>query len=243
MLVDILSDTHCDSRVHTHDDLFKLHYVKDPEVDVCLFAGDAGNGRAWYEGTIAWLQTMYKQVIGVPGNHDYWLGKGQVPLPQMPLEDSMKVYAMGDLLVATATLWTNFRGNPVAQEACRAMLRDFERIGINPQDMVDMHYISRDHLASSKADVWVVHFPPFLQSLHKMYDTPQDIYHNMYFVNVMEKGFAGLDAGERPPLIVHGHTHTPFDYYIDKTRVVCNPIGYVFERSPALSIQPVTIEI
>jgi hypothetical protein len=34
-------------------------------------------------------------------------------------------------------------------------------------------------------------------------------------------------------LWTHGHTHTPFDYMIDQTRIVCNPRGY--EGHEALS--------
>ncbi|RDU95609.1 metallophosphoesterase [Trinickia dinghuensis] len=35
-----------------------------------------------------------------------------------------------------------------------------------------------------------------------------------------------------PPvaLWIHGHTHTPFDYVADGTRIVCNPRGYVDRR-------------
>jgi predicted phosphodiesterase len=32
-------------------------------------------------------------------------------------------------------------------------------------------------------------------------------------------------------LWLHGHTHTPFDYEVNGTRVVCNPRGYPGERS------------
>ena len=31
-------------------------------------------------------------------------------------------------------------------------------------------------------------------------------------------------------LWVHGHTHSPSDYMVGDTRVVCNPLGYPGER-------------
>ncbi len=35
-----------------------------------------------------------------------------------------------------------------------------------------------------------------------------------------------LILDKQPRLWVHGHTHTAFDYFIGKTRVVCEPMGY-----------------
>jgi hypothetical protein len=38
---------------------------------------------------------------------------------------------------------------------------------------------------------------------------------------------------------VHGHTHSPFDYQVGATRIVCNPKGYSGENpnfDPALTI-------
>ena len=30
-------------------------------------------------------------------------------------------------------------------------------------------------------------------------------------------------------LWIHGHTHTAFDYWVQGTRIVCNPRGYAHE--------------
>jgi predicted phosphodiesterase len=32
---------------------------------------------------------------------------------------------------------------------------------------------------------------------------------------------------------IHGHTHTPCQYVVGDTRVICNPIGYPRERATA----------
>ena len=29
-----------------------------------------------------------------------------------------------------------------------------------------------------------------------------------------------------PAIWIHGHTHVAFDYFLGRTRVICNPIGY-----------------
>jgi 3',5'-cyclic AMP phosphodiesterase CpdA len=41
-------------------------------------------------------------------------------------------------------------------------------------------------------------------------------------------------VGEPVSLWIHGHTHTSFDYVANRTRIVCNPRGYVERRSRKL---------
>lgn len=36
---------------------------------------------------------------------------------------------------------------------------------------------------------------------------------------------------EVPVLLIHGHTHASFDYWIRNCRVVCNPRGYMLRRN------------
>lgn len=241
MLIDILSDTHGDSRVSTPEDLHGVYYHKSEEVDLCLFAGDSGNGRWWYDGTIDWLKSMYTDVVGVPGNHDYW-STNRSGLSQIEPLSEVSTHQVNGLSIATATLWTNFRDDPFAEMHCREQLRDFEKIPTTPDLMKQWHQTSRAFLKYSEADIWLVHFPPFLKSLHEKYVHPRYDSVNKYFVNDMERWFIE-EVEHKPKLIVHGHTHTPFDYMVDETRVVCNPIGYVGEVSNAKCITPLTIEI
>jgi predicted phosphodiesterase len=42
-----------------------------------------------------------------------------------------------------------------------------------------------------------------------------------------------LITRHRPQLWIHGHTHDSFDYRLDATRVVCNPMGYPARQSGA----------
>jgi hypothetical protein len=37
----------------------------------------------------------------------------------------------------------------------------------------------------------------------------------------------GLVDGSRARVWIHGHTHDSFDYFLNGTRVVCKPRGYV----------------
>jgi hypothetical protein len=51
---------------------------------------------------------------------------------------------------------------------------------------------------------------------------------NRFFV---AEDAAGLVERSGDRLWIHGHTHTPCDYVIGETRVVCNPRGYPGELS------------
>lgn len=41
------------------------------------------------------------------------------------------------------------------------------------------------------------------------------------------------DMIERADVWVHGHTHSSFDYKVEKSRVVCNPLGYLMRNGSA----------
>jgi predicted phosphodiesterase len=44
-------------------------------------------------------------------------------------------------------------------------------------------------------------------------------------------------------LWIHGHTHDPFDYEINGTRVICNPRGYPGENASWTSRAALVVEI
>jgi predicted phosphodiesterase len=53
---------------------------------------------------------------------------------------------------------------------------------------------------------------------------------------------AGFDGGDRPrpDLVIHGHVHNSADYYVGRTRVICNPHGYGAENpgfNPSLIVE------
>ena len=66
----------------------------------------------------------------------------------------------------------------------------------------------------------VTHFPPTVEAID------QELYagdkNNAYFVNDAEPLVRHVGA----KLWVSGHTHSPFDYRVGKTRVIGNPRGF-----------------
>ncbi len=51
----------------------------------------------------------------------------------------------------------------------------------------------------------------------------------------------GLIESAHPPLWIHGHTHASIDTHVGKTRIVCNPHGYMTDLNgdfrPKLVVQ------
>lgn len=198
----------------------------DTSGDVIVLAGDIGNLI-----DTNWINSLTdKPIIYVMGNHEYYSST----YPDFKewlkpfLNDNIHILDNESITVDgvqfhCASLWTNFRDNPVVAFEAGRYINDFRRIyGMSPMKMESEHYKSVDYLSETVkvGDVVVTHFAPCLQSVHPKY---KDDSLNGYFVNDLEDFVSKLN----PKLWIHGHTHSSFDYTLDcGTRVICNPRGY-----------------
>ena len=88
-----------------------------------------------------------------------------------------------------------------------------------------MHYNSlkwlEDSLRKSKTDknVVVTHHAPSPKSL-------PDQYKNDILSAAHASDLSELIDKYQPDIWIHGHIHSPSDYNIGNTRVICNPRGY-----------------
>jgi Icc-related predicted phosphoesterase len=137
-----------------------------------------------------------------------------------------------------ATLWTNNnRGCPVTENKLQFSMNDFRLIKY--KDDKDNYFKFTPRLAAmnmirSRAFieeqmeqgpcVVVTHHAPSFKSIHPMYQN--DTYMNGGYASDLE-----YMMGSNIKLWLHGHTHTPWDYDVNGTRVVCNPRGYPGERA------------
>lgn len=145
-----------------------------------------------------------------------------------------------------ATLWTDYDNNPVNMVLGSQALNDFrliwvedvdaprhgnDSIGerpITPEDLVKRHNYSRHYIfdevgkqkASGNKTVVVVHHGVSYNSVHPRYRGDP---YNSSFVSEMTNDIMAVE----PDVVIHGHVHDAFDYYIGKTRVLVNPRGYV----------------
>lgn len=226
---------------HYHGDM-KLHILNDlhiefdtfepppTDADVVVLAGDIGVG---LEG-LYWAQSYFTDtpVIYVPGNHEFYHH-------DIALIDELKACAPNNIYVLNndeveidgvrflgCVLWTDFAlfgeaDKWFSMQRARQGMNDFAIIQNNgrrftPEDAVQRHTASRAWLAEKLAQpftgktVVVTHHCPSSKSVPRR------------FANHLED----LMGDDRVALWIHGHTHDPFDYEVNGTRVVCNPRGY-----------------
>ena len=221
-----------------------------PDADICICAGDVldgGVGRS-----IRWLRDHIAPsmpVVFVAGNHEHYRSSLSEGLKAGHAEASKcdRVHFLDDSSVVVndwrfvgGTLWTDFRlfGDPLAAaSASRAHLNDYRRIrfrtvpykALSPRDTMQMHYAAKARFAefmstdTEHPTVVVSHHAPSPQSVPPRYvDDPL----TPSFASDLEAEILRFE----PALWVHGHIHTASDYFIGKTRVICNPRGYPDEH-------------
>jgi hypothetical protein len=156
-----------------------------------------------------------------------------------------------------ATLWTDFnlfgaQTRSSAMAWAQRHMSDFYQIRIldelqwgarrlEPMDVLRLHSISRQFLESELSapfdgvTIVMTHHAPSMRSVPDRFRG--DLLTAAYASNLDK-----LIERYQPALWVHGHMHDSFDYQIGKTRVICNPRGYVPDEvnpsfDPALLVE------
>ena len=234
-----------------------------PDADICLCAGDVHDGG--FVSAIRWLSRFVAPcmpVIFVPGNHEYYrssinevlaagyeLAKG---LNKIYLLDGDSISLNGFRFIG-ANLWTDFalRGDPLLPMAtAEDQLSDYRRIKhsktpfrrFTPQESrtLDMRAtVDIDNAHRSQRDlptVVVTHHAPSLASLSRelLKDPLTPTLASRFEHRILEYG---------PLLWVHGHIHSSSDYYIGKTRVICNPLGYPDDPSRKIFVPDLVVDL
>ena len=194
-----------------------LSLPREIDADVMVIAGDTHPDPEIRRQVLTKIEyELGMPVIHVNGNHDYY--GGSFP------NDLGDVITIGRIRFAVATLWT-YLDDTGRRESSR--FPDFVKIqGATVDKWNDLHLAQLAFLEQAEADVIVTHHAPFPGSVHE--DLQGDVL-NAFFVN-------NLDPERFPKarLWLHGHVHTPFDYFIStgdhQMRVICNPLGYPMTR-------------
>jgi len=215
-------------------------YIEGEEDCVLIVAGDwtefkKGSAVTRVEETCK----RFKAVVHVPGNHEYYGGSLTRSLKSFKertehienyhlLED--ETIEFGDVLIAGCTMWTDLWGY---EQHDFPMMNDYKYIRTGPQvdpykwkariiDTTAKHWESKKFLESIDTDrkcIFVTHHAPSAKSIHRDYEG--DPYNPCYFTEMTP----------RPDVWVHGHVHQVWDYLLDDTRVLCNPVGYNSEQT------------
>ncbi len=192
---------------------------------------------------------QFKFIIIICGNHEFYHGS-LIATPikiRETLAHLKNVYfldnesvAIDDVLFVGSTLWTDFnKRDPLVMHAAGYGMNDYKiiRTGTaaepfkrpaSPNDTLMLHDKAKQYVFDTiknekpkyRKVVLVVHQAPTWQSIHEMFTG-----------DMLNGAFASDLSNEildtEPDLIIHGHTHTNFDYMVGYyTRVICNPRGY-----------------
>lgn len=227
MKLQIFSDIHLDF----HRDKGKAFVDSMPVLaDTAVVAGDLCESDRVIN-VLEMLCAKWKRVIFVLGNHDCY--RSSISVMKRTIRnkkpdnliflDNKRVKIGGQWFVG-GTLW--FADHPDVFMYSH-YLSDFRRISSFPVEAyVDNKKFMELLRDVQPDDVAVSHHLPNKGSVAKRYQgDPTNVFF-MYDV--------GLELLDGPKLWIHGHTHTPFDYTVTKTRVengrdtrvVCNPLGY-----------------
>jgi Icc-related predicted phosphoesterase len=239
MRIQVLSDLH----LNYYTDKYPT-FVRD--IDYIIIAGDlSDNIDAIYNFFSIIRKDCNVPIIWIFGNHEYYsyclkdykkkIKKELKSIENIIILDN-STYELNDYIFIGATLWTDFdneRDTFIIQQALNdyAFINTKDKSGqrnINYLDILYEHKKSKKFIIRSlkkyknKKRIVITHHAPSYQSVSPQY---KGSIYNSGFVN----NFDNLLVAHQPDLWIHGHVHSFFDYYIDKTRIVCNPKGYDFE--------------
>lgn len=204
----------------------------------------------------------FDNVIMIAGNHEHYHGKfhetfqimGEVceyfgPKWKFLNNDIIEI---DDKLFIGTTMWTDFGCNSLAMYKAEFMMNDYRQItwdgggyrSLSGRDVLGIHYESRKYVTEmlernkDRDTIVVTHHAPCHKSCHSRYLNDMDL-NLAYFTDLTD---LMLD-NDQLKLWIHGHTHDPYDYEVDNTRVVCNPRGYIGVQAIAESFQLKVVEV
>ena len=236
MRVQVISDLHRE---------FGFDQMDFAQADVVVFAGDIDHGTRGIE----WMKETlpHKTIIYVLGNHEYYKGAHPKTLQEIRehahgsnvhvLEN--RSIEIGEVAFHGATLWTDFSllGNPKEYGMiCQNKMNDYQLIRRTPsysklRTIDTFHFHSRSvawlemslRQTTAKVNVVVTHHAPSIRSLPVAFR--KNPLASAYASNLED-----LIQQHQPQFWIHGHIHTPTQYSIGATRVICNPHGYLNEE-------------
>ncbi|HEX9451230.1 MAG TPA: metallophosphoesterase family protein [Burkholderiales bacterium] len=235
MKIRLLSDLHLEHS-HRHPP-FSLPAA---DADVVVLAGDIDNGTR----AIDWAETTFpgQTVLYVPGNHEYYdadlhtaaaalRARARRSANVQLLDNDERV--IDGVRFLGSTLWTDFAlvGRQNADHAMAESLKyvvDFRKIRVGedfltPLQTIDLHLDAVGFLQErlerpfAGKTVVITHHAPHPNSVHPRW-TGNVV--NAAFVSDLTRLMG------KPVLWFHGHTHDSFDFTVQGTRVLANPMGY-----------------
>lgn len=217
-------------------------------LSILILAGDISSKPDQLVQFIAEIEQRFKQVVFVPGNHEYYkhdMVKLE-PLLEKSLQEktSRTIFSIGKISAAKfdgvrfiyGTAWTDGGADYWENDRVESGMSDFYVIKhdgepFTVQKMQLIHRSMRKQIEaflekdnSKLPNVVVTHHLPSRRLCHPRFGGQID---GGFAFN----GDAILASDYAPKVWIHGHTHDSIDTKVYNTRVVCNPRGYNKEHS------------
>jgi hypothetical protein len=223
---------------------------------VLILAGDIGmlEKPYTYQDFIEDACARFKRVLWVYGNHEYYRGNwpysadvaDKLLIDNVNLTNGYRFVAfVDDVVFIGDTMWTDYdKLDPMSMWDCQLRMNDHRLIRTGPvsepwrqkflpQDAAQYHYTARDFIFNNvkqyselgKKIVVVTHHAPSKQSIHEQYKFDST---NGAYASDLDELIEATDI----KYWFHGHVHNSFNYMINKTNVIANPVGYFTERNP-----------
>jgi len=232
MKIQIVSDLH----IERYTDV-KAVDVLDPNADILVMAGDIGSMYRIRQLNkfLSEVCALFRVVIYVPGNHEYYRIPKLPPRPFSHLEKSMMYFSSqysnffylsrSSMVIEGcdnkryqfigATLWSD--SDHVPEKIVRIDNFDTERYKSNHQ--LDKKFIKGELAFANNNNlipIVITHYPPIRDCLPSK--RKKDKYVSLY-VNDLE------DLVSHASIWIYGHTHYNIDKQIGKCRVISNQLG------------------
>ena len=212
---------------------------------------------------------QFPHTIYVMGNHEHYNGdfqkSAQLIRNEVAQYDNFyfldkESIGLNDVVFIGGTLWTDMnKEDPITLWDISRMMNDF-RIVKNSSRMVGSsdnpsRFLPEDAVEDHKAmmqfiDVTLKDVAPWKNVVVVGHHSPSKLSTKpQYQDDVIMNGGYSSDLTEfiinRPSikLWTHGHTHHDFDYMVGKTRIVCNPRGYLGHEESADTFKLKYIEV
>jgi Icc-related predicted phosphoesterase len=245
MKIAIMSDLHQDFRGNKFDHNQKIN------ADVIVIAGDLQEG----DGVASLIPYVKNDqyVIYVPGNHEYY--NNEINTTRLSIRNSghrygvnvldRNVKVIGNVRFVGVTLWTDYMlyGLPMeyaCKTTCMNSLNDHYVIRSNdsidgrfmPDDTQKLFFDDLAWLNSVLSErhngptVVVTHHAPSYTSISPEFRNARE-FNNAGYASNLEV----FISNHKPEIWIHGHVHSPSDYTIMDSRIICNPRGYTHEHA------------
>lgn len=228
--IQIFSDTHCFGTY--------MPTITDADILVCVGDVDAGlNFETWIKSII---KKHKKPFIFVPGNHDFFLDKSieewinyykSIQIDNFYILQNNSIQIKGYHFFGS-TFWTNYHNNPNMEVAANTSgIKDFSYIYKNNKQNLsttEIKFLNSEAVfllekflktVNMEKTIILTHFPPATFCTDKY--QPKSLLDGHFCSNYDSKLFYEWKV----KAWIYGHTHDFYQFNVDNTELICNPIG------------------